>query len=262
MYFLVKSVLRSLLLPPASPLILATLGAFMIWRGVRFGGAVLGAGLVSLWLLSSPFVADALWSLAQRYPALDLSAAHDAQAIVIIGGGGARMFAPEYSGPAPDFGLLERLSYGAYLAHRTHLPLMVSGAPGEALVMRTSLERDFAAPARWVENRSRDTYENARFSAPILAAYGITRIILVTGATHMWRAAQEFRDAGLTVIPAPAGVWAPREVDAVRFVPSPYALTRSNAAVYELIGEPARRVQAALGFRERLDTPVQEQPGR
>jgi hypothetical protein len=28
---------------------------------------------------------------------------------------------------------------------------------------------------------------------------------------------------------------------------------RSSAAVYELIGEPARRVQAALGVRERFD---------
>ena len=254
MYFLLKAVLRSLLLPPASPLIVATLGALMIWRRVRFGGVVLTAGLASLWLLSSPFVADALWLRAQRYPALDLSVPNDAQAIVIIGGGGARSFAPEYAGPAPEFGLLERLSYGAFVARRTHLPLMVSGAPGEALVMRTSLERDFGSPPRWVENRSRDTYENARFSAPILAADGISHIILITSATHMWRAAQEFHDAGLTVIAAPAGVWAPRGVDPLRFVPSPNALTRSNAAVYELIGEPARRVQAALGFRERYDT--------
>jgi hypothetical protein len=33
-------------------------------------------------------------------------------------------------------------------------------------------------------------------------------------------------------------------------------LARSNAALYELIGEPMRRLQAALGIRERFDRKV------
>jgi uncharacterized SAM-binding protein YcdF (DUF218 family) len=253
MYFVLKSVVRTLLLPPAAPLILAAIGAVLMRRHRRTGGVLLTVGLISLWLFATPIVADAVSHLAEHYPALDLSKPTNAQAIVILGGGGVREFAPEYGGPSAENVLLERLSYGAFVARRTGLPILVSGAPSEAIVMRTSLLRDFGTSTRWTENQSRDTYENARFSARILSAEGIKRIILVTGSAHLWRAAHEFQSVGLDVVPAPAGVRAPREPGALRFVPEAAALMRSSAAVYELIGEPARRVQAALGVRERFE---------
>jgi uncharacterized SAM-binding protein YcdF (DUF218 family) len=253
MYFTLKAVLRSLLLPPASPLLLALLGALLIWRGRPLGRLLLGAAWVALWLLATPIVADAITRLAERYPALDLSTPTAAQAIVIIGGGGYRNLAPEYNAPEADWGLLERLDYGAYVARRTGLPILVSGAPMEAAAMKITLEREFGAPPKWVDDQSRDTFENARYTAQILGPAGIKRIILITSSTHLWRAAHEFQAAGFEVIPAPAGVWAPREDGIFRYVPSPAGLMRSNLAVYELIGEPARRVQEALGLRERFD---------
>jgi uncharacterized SAM-binding protein YcdF (DUF218 family) len=256
MYFFIKALLRSLVLPPASPLIVMLLGAWMMWRRNRFGGAVLALGFSTLWVLSTPLAADALWRLAEHYPALDLSQPTDSQAIVILGGGGQRRFAPEYGGPAPEGTLLERLDYGAFVARRTGLPVLVTGAPVEAAAMQAALVRDFGVTPRWVENQSRDTFENARLSARILRPLGISRIILVTSSTHLWRAAHEFEDAGFRVVPGPAGVWAPRDFNALRLVPGPAALLRSNEALYELIGEPARRVQAALGLRERLDPRV------
>ncbi|MDB6082604.1 MAG: transrane protein [Gammaproteobacteria bacterium] len=254
MYFTVKAVLRSLLLPPASPLILALIGVLLLRRHRRWAIASMTLSVVSLWLFSTALIADALSQIAERYPALDLSQPTNAQAIVIIGGGGVRRFAPEYQGPAPEYVLLDRLSYGAFVARRTGLPILVSGAPDEALAMRTSLARDFGMPVRWVEGESRDTYQNAHFTAGILLGTGIKRIILVTMSTHMFRAAQEFRSVGFEVTPAPCGVWTPRERGALRFIPSPGALSRSNAALYELLGEPARRLQAALAIRERFDT--------
>jgi uncharacterized SAM-binding protein YcdF (DUF218 family) len=258
MYFTVKAVLRSLLLPPASSLILALIGALLLRRHRRWAIALMILSAVSLWLFSTAFIADALSRLAERYPALDLSQPTDAQAIVIIGGGGIRNFAPEYGGPAPEYVLLDRLSYGAFVARRTGLPILVSGAPDEAIVMQTSLARDFGMTVRWIEGESRDTYENARFSARILQGIGIKRIILVTMSTHMFRAAQEFHGAGFEVTPAPSGVWTLREPGAMRFIPSPAALMRSNAAVYELLGEPARRLQAALAVREWFETKAAE----
>ncbi|GAC1302534.1 MAG: YdcF family protein [Steroidobacteraceae bacterium] len=217
---------------------------------------MLAVGLASLWLLATPIIADAIARLSEHYPALELAQATRAQAIVILGGGGQRSYAPEYAGPAADYGLLERLSYGAFVARHTGLPILVSGAPSEAVAMKTSLARDFGVEARWMDGQSRDTYENSRFSAKILAKAEITRIVLVTSSAHLWRAAQEFKSVGLEVIPAPAGVWGPREAGALRFIPSPAGLMRSNAAIYEMLGEPMRRVQAALGLRERLDTRV------
>ncbi len=253
MYFVLKALLRTLLLPPASPLILCMLGALLLWRRKRVGGVLLAVGLISMWLFATPIVADAVWRLAERYPALDLSKPTNAQAIVIIGGGGQRLFAPEYAGPSADDLLLERLSYGAFVARRTGLPILVSGAPTEALIMSTSLSRDFGRNVRWIENRSADTYQNARFSARILHAEGIEHIILVTSSVHLWRAAHEFQDAGLDVIPGPSGVSVYRKPGPLRLVPSAGALMRSSAGVYELIGEPMRRLQSALGVRERFD---------
>jgi hypothetical protein len=47
-FFYLKALLRSLILPPAGPMILAIVGALMIWRRRRFGGPVLALGLGSL----------------------------------------------------------------------------------------------------------------------------------------------------------------------------------------------------------------------
>jgi len=254
MYFVLKAAIRTLLLPPASSTLLAVLGSLMLRRRPKVGALFLTLGLGSIWLLATPIVADALSRVTEHFPALDLSKPTNAQAIVILGGGGVRRFAPEFGGPSAEYVLLERLSYGAFVARRTGLPILVSGAPDETIAMRTSLARDFGTTTRWVEGRSRDTYENARFSARILGPVGIKRIILVTSSPHLWRAAHEYQAAGFTVIPAPSGVWAPREMDALRLVPNAAALSRSSAVVYELIGEPMRRIQAALGVRERFDT--------
>jgi uncharacterized SAM-binding protein YcdF (DUF218 family) len=251
-YFALKALARGIVLPPGGTLLLAIAGAVLLCRRRRFGWTLLIVGLACTWLLATPIVADAMTELAEHYPALDLSRPTQAQAIVILGGGGQR-WAPEFGGPAAESELLQRLIYGAFVARRTSLPVLVSGAPFEAVVMTTSLARDFGVTPRWVDGQSRDTYENAHFSARLLREAGVHRIILVTSGTHLWRASHEFAGVGLEVVPAPAGVYTRRELGVFRLVPSPSALARSNAALYELIGEPARRVQAALGVRERFD---------
>jgi uncharacterized SAM-binding protein YcdF (DUF218 family) len=257
MWIALKSLLHTLLLPPAGPLLLALAGACLIGlkRGAgarRVGWSLLLAGLASLWLLSTPLIALALASLAQRCPALDPGQPVEAQAIVILGSGLARPAAPEYGGaPAAADGLLERVAYAAFLARRSALPVLVSGELHEAQAMRATLARDFGIETRWVEERSRDTYDDARFSAQILRAAGIHRVILVTSAVHVWRAAQEFRSAGLVVVAAPEGGSAAHFAGLERFLPSPVALAESTAALHELLGEPVRRVLAALGLRRQ-----------
>ena len=122
--------------------------------------------------------------------------------------------------------------------------------------MSATLSRNLGVKPRWIEGNSRDTYENAQLSARILLAEGIKRIVLVTSSAHEWRAAHEFMAAGFVVVPAPAGVLDARETGVFRFIPDPDALLRSHAAVYELLGEPMRRLQATLGVRERFDRAV------
>jgi uncharacterized SAM-binding protein YcdF (DUF218 family) len=244
-----KTLLKLAVLPPAGLLLLALTGLLLQGRRPKLGRACLVIGLGSLWLLSTPVISDSIATLAERYPAIDLQRAAGAQAIVILGGGGQRAFAPEYGGPAAGPELLERLAYGAYLARKTGLPVLVTGFHIEALAMRDTLLRNFGIEARWVDDQAYDTFQNARNSARLLQADGVRHIILVTHATHVWRAAQEFIAAGLQVLPAPAGLHDPHTAGVLGFVPSADALSRACVAINELLGEPVRLLLAASHLR-------------
>jgi len=244
-----KTLLKGIILPPAGPLLLATLGVLLIKRRPVLARTCLILGLGSLWLLSTPVVSDAVTGLAEHYPPLDLRNTAGAQAIVILGGGGFRVFAPEYGGPAAEPLMLERLSYGAYVAGKTGLPVLVTGFHSEAGAMRDTLQRNFGVDARWVDDQAYDTFENARNSVRLLQASGVSRVILVTHATHMWRSVHEFTAAGIEVVPAPAGLRATRDFGTTRFLPNPEALVRAHAALYELLGEPVRAFLAASHLR-------------
>lgn len=250
-WLMLKTLLKDLILPPAGPLLLALLGLMMLKRRPKPARICLVVGVGSLWLLSTPVVSDALTRLVERYPPLDLQLAAKAQAIVILGGGGQRALAPEYGGPAAEPLLLERLSYGAYLAQKTGLPILVTGFRLEARAMHDTLLRNFGIEARWVDSSAYDTFENARNSARLLKADGVQRIVLVTRATHMWRSVQEFTDAGLDVVPAPAGMLAARDFGVLHLLPNSDALLRSEAAVYEMLGNPVRIFLSATHLRRQ-----------
>jgi uncharacterized SAM-binding protein YcdF (DUF218 family) len=250
MFVILKSVARNLILPPAGLLILAVIGLLLMRRRRRLGGAMVITAVAALWLCATPVVADVLMRMAERYPPLDPSKPVNAQAVVILGGGRVRN-APEYAGPAAEGETLYRLVYGAFVAKRTSLPILVTGTGEEAAAMSATLTRDLGVNVRWIENQSGDTFENARFSARLLRADGVHRIIVVTSASHEWRAAHEFMAAGFEVVPAPVGGDAPRARGILGYIPGPGGLEVSYSAVYELIGEPVRQLMAALHLRRQ-----------
>jgi uncharacterized SAM-binding protein YcdF (DUF218 family) len=261
MFFLLKATLRTLLLPPGSALLLATAGAVLVFRRRRLGLTLLAVGLGSIWLLALPVVADVLTRAAEGYPPLDPRAPVSAQAVVILSGGGYRQFAPEYGGGAASDVLLERLTYGAFLAKRLNLPVLVTGDFSEIGAMADTLRRDFGVEPTWVDRHSHDTYENARISHQLLHPAGIHRILLVTSATHMRRAVHEFAAAGFDVVPAPTDCWMPRPWTVLMIVPSASGLLQSQVAIYELAGEAVRRVLAWTRVREWLGVyPAQAGP--
>lgn len=249
--FIWKIVLKNLVLPPTGPLLLALAGLGLTARSRlrRLGLSLCATGVLLLWLLATPLMADTLVRWAEKYPALDLSKSVDAQAIVILAGG-VRVDAPEYGSSAPGATTLERLVYGARVARATGLPILVSGSRYEAAAMEDFLRRDLALRASWVENRSRDTHENARKSALILVQAGVHRVVLVTSAAHMARSVMEFEQAGIAVIPAPAAMWTLRDRGITGWIPNVDALTRSQRALYEALGRAvlaARRGLTLLG---------------
>jgi len=202
--------------------------------------------------LSTPIISDAVSRLTEHFPPLDLSKDTGAQAIVILGGGGQITRAPEYDAPAAQTILLEKLTYGAFVARKTGLPILITGAEIEARAMRETLLRNFSTPVNWIDDQSGDTFENASNSARLLKAAGIHRVILVTRSVHMWRSVQEFTAAGIDVVPAPEGMVSLRgHASALQYLPSAEALSLSSASIYELLGERVREFFAATHLRRQ-----------
>jgi uncharacterized SAM-binding protein YcdF (DUF218 family) len=248
--FVLREVVRDLVLPPSGPLIVVLIGLWLLRSRPRLGRALATGGVLLLWLLATPLIADQLERLCERYPALAPAQHPEAQAIVILSAS-ARPEAPEYSSDAPNQDTLERIAYGAYLAHATGLPVLVTGGllyeqRPIAAAMAQFLERDFSTPVRWVEGRARDTHENALFSAAMLAPAGVHRIILVTGAMHMARSVAEFRAVGFEVIPAPVHLLTHQGWSPLRVIPEIEALERSHSAIYELLGRAVLAIRTAL----------------
>ena len=104
--------------------------------------------------------------------------------------------------------------------------------------MRDVLVDELGVPVRWLEETSRNTAENARYSAEILARENVAGIILVTHAAHMPRAVQAFEGQGLQVYAAPTAYRSGGggRAGLLDWLPSADALQRSRAGLHELLG--------------------------
>lgn len=252
MEIIITRSIEAWLLPPGGLLLVFILGFYLLRKHKRTGITLLGAALLSLYALSTPFVAHRLLAWAESYPALtpEVSNAEGAQAIVLLGGG-------RYSG-APEYGMdtvgmetLERVRYAARLHHQTGLPIIVSGgaplgeATTDAVLMRDAL-KEFDVTEVWLEDQSRNTAENARFSKDLLAQRGMNKAYLVTHATHMARSVWAFERAGVAVIPAPTHFLSLRDPAIPRFMqwlPDAGALQHSRIALREQLGRLWYRVR-------------------
>ncbi len=243
-----KALLKTLVLPPTGPLLVAVFGLVLLRRFPRVGRAIAAAGVTVTLALSIPIVAELLVGFVDTSRPFDLEAARTAKAVVILGGG-IRRNAPEYGGDTMATLSLERVRYGARVARLTGLPVLVSGGSvlsgePEGNLMAVSLEREFGVPVRWVETRSRTTHENAVLSAAVLKRDGIDRVVLVTHVFDTRRAVAEFEAQGLSVVVAPIGGRGPSHgrSDEVIFdyLPSMVGLARSYYATYEILANVVR----------------------
>ena len=240
---LLNAIARNLILPPVSLFSLIVIGLLLRRRWRRAGNIVAGSALALLVFLSSNGGARFLVApLDAMTTPLRWPEKAGAQAIVVLAAGRLQG-APEYGGrDIPDYIALARLRYAAHLHRRTGLPILVSGgAPraGEtslADTMASALREDFGVPVRWVEKRSRNTADNAAFSAALLRVDKVERVLLVTDAMHMQRARTAFQRGGLQVTDAPTMFFSRQARGLGAWVPSAEGLRRSWYASYELIG--------------------------
>ena len=244
---MLSKLVTCLLSPLGSSLCLLVLALFLAWRRRSRLGLACGAlAMVWLWAWSIPVLS--LWlrgTLEDQFAQPPLSRVPQAQAMVVLGGG----VSPP-SGKATDINLgaaADRVWYAARLFHAGKAPLLLlSGgsdpqrhAFSEARAMAIFLQ-DLGVPeqALVLEEASRNTLENAVFTAQLLNERGIRHVLLVTSALHMPRALALFAAQGLQVEPAvtdfeshspPPG--------ALAWLPDAEALDGSGRAMKEWVGK-------------------------
>jgi len=242
MHWFATNLISSLLLPPFSLLILALIGALLLFRHPKTAKTLIFIAFALLWLASTPYIAESALHLLEAKTST-LQTTPQGNAAIVILGGGSYFNAPEYAGQDTiSDTTLVRLRYGARLQRESKLPILLTGgkplgnSTSEAQQMRLSLEKDFQVPVCWTEDASDNTFENARNSYQALQKNGINKIYLVTHAWHMPRSAAAFRRAGFEVIEAPTAFTTRYQTDLLAFVPRAEALRDSKIFVHEVIG--------------------------
>ena len=233
--------IAAFLLPPLSLLLLALTGLLLWHKRPRVALTLSASTVILLWLLSTPFLADALLQTLEVPPLVLTDKTTTADAIVVLGGG-TYFNAPEYGNDTVGNASLERIRFAAKLYKITGKPILLTGGTplgniiSEAALMKSVLEQEFGCPVKWVEDKSDNTLENARYSFRLLQQSGIKRIYLVTHAWHMPRSFQVFQSAGFEVIPAPTAYTTRYKTDLMTFIPNADALLNSRIYLHEIIG--------------------------
>ncbi len=228
-------------LPVGVILLLLVLG---LWTRRRF---LIWAGVLLLWVSSTPLVAQALLRLTEggavRIAASDAPAA---DAIVVLSGG--RVLAP---GPAriSEWNDPDRFFGGVELFHAGKAPVLVftggwmpwaPDVPTESATL-TEYARALGVPADRIlaTGRVSNTADEAREVSALLRSRQATtpRVLLVTSAFHMPRARFLFERAGVEVVPFPVDFrGTDGGVGLLDFVPSATAMSGTQLSIREFYG--------------------------
>lgn len=239
------------------PLGLACILILLVLLFVRQPGwqrGLLLAALMALWLGGNRWVAFSLArSLEWHY--LPPDPIPSAEVIVLLGGGTLSADYPRSIVEVNSAG--DRVFYTAWLYNQgvADVILLSGGTIGWRNIADTPAEQmasllemmGVPAEALWLEPDSRNTYENALYSARILEEKGVKRFLLVTSALHMPRSVRLFEAMGFEVVPLPTdftvteALWqelwnGSLESYILGFVPSASNLALTTRALKEYLG--------------------------
>lgn len=250
-----KPAVSALLLPPLPFILLMLLGARLILPRRGLGWLVVLTSALLLYLSTTSGTATLLSRLllkpppalnSERIAQLKAQVQAKRPVAIVVLGGGAERYAPEYGVSSLNAISLERLRYGLWLARETGAPVMFSGGVGwgihdamaESQIANQIATQEFGRPLKWLEDKSRDTRENAAYSVPMLKSAGINHVLLVTHDYHIDRAARAFGEAAgeaIRIEAAPMGL-AKAGPGFGAWLPSTRGMAQVHHVLHEFIG--------------------------
>lgn len=225
-------------------LALFLLTGYLFYRKGKGRWPLLGITLLLYFLSCEPFSNLLVHPLEETY---DQPARRELQGdVIILLGGGSLTGVPDFDGSGQITGdPANRLLTALRLQRATGLPILFSGgtvysgmANEAEIEKRMLLSLGVPEDKIFLENKSRNTAENAAFSQEIAAQQGWQRPILVTSAFHLPRAVRFFARAGFTVLPYPCDYLTDKEINwsPYSFIPQAYYLSNSCTVLKEYAG--------------------------
>lgn len=242
--FFLKKLIAPFLLPPGILIVVLIASAVWLWQRRRRGIALCNLTVaLALWGLAT--VPVAMWLRSGLEKGLTVPRQLQGDVIILLGGG-IHEDVPDLTGRGtPSREMMGRLVTAARIQRRLGIPVIVSGGAvyagqdAEAPVIRRFLV-DLGVPEKHVliEQRSRDTRENAFYCREILAQHRFHRPLLVTSAYHMRRSLAAFGSAGVTVTPVPAqfSTGSRKPLRWTSFLPEAGTLETSASSLREYLG--------------------------
>jgi uncharacterized SAM-binding protein YcdF (DUF218 family) len=219
------------------------------WRRSRsWARAYFGVVLATLWLLSTPAVAESLAGLTDGdyAPIRRVEDARGATTIVVLGGGShtyhvGRFFLSETAG-GTAFRVIEGARVFRLLISPTGSPkLVLMGGPTQRRDPAARPESDAMGGAMLdvgvpldalvFENRSKTTREQALEFKRMFAGHESEPFVLVTSPTHIKRSMGAFRAVGLNPIASPSALTS--DGNSFRWLPTDDALVIADSVVYD-----------------------------
>ena len=239
-------IVSEVLLPPSGLILLLAIGLFLWLIRLRKSAAFcIFLATVLLYFASTPYASFRMMDSLQYQHAVLKEVPDDVQAIVVLSAGRIPV-AREYTNlDTVSAASLERLRYASRLSKVHQLPVMLVGGSvngerqSEASLMKNVLSTDFGVETSWLEEESKNTFENAKFAKKILKENSISKFLLVTHAYHMPKAMWCFEDVGLEPIAAPTVIYklGTKVPEFKGYIPSASALRKTRLAVREHLGK-------------------------
>ncbi len=242
--FIFKKILSHFILPPGIfILILFFLGMSLLFKKMWKNALIVFLIASSLWLFSIKPFSDFLYTWLESDLNIPKTPKGD---VIILLSGGVYDKALDFSGKGiPKEDTMHRIITAVSLQKQLKLPIIVSGgriykySEAEAPIIKRYLI-DFGVPSNKIilEDKSRDTTENVKFSALLCKKMGFKRPILVTSAYHMKRSLLGFEKSGLDVLPFPSKFMTGlnKRYTWSNFMPDASELRRTYIAMHEYLG--------------------------